>query len=194
MPQSLIHLPKDAEFEIGGWDIIIRNHKIVNSDSLFLLITNMIGMDDSNRDTLYQFEKHGISYEAAIEYCVHELDNQVDLLRILIFWNYDYPKIEEIDAYAILNRDSAKLVDFDTGNPVDHLIRGGQTTVSERHRQILSLFSKSVEGRNIANMFIEKIRSCNNWGELYDELHPQNKFNKDVGRRISAGLKQCLKV
>ena len=38
-------------------------------------------------------------------------------------------------------------------------------------------FSKSVEGRNIAGMISEKIKSCTNWQDVYDELRPKSAFN-----------------
>ena len=55
-------------------------------------------------------------------------------------------------------------------------------------------FSKSDAGRNIADQFIEKIRSCDNWDQLYEEIHPQNIFCKNMEKRIIMELKQCHKV
>ena len=52
----------------------------------------------------------------------------------------------------------------------------------------ITMFSKSIVGRHIADQFIDKIRNCDNWGELYDIMHPQNKFNRNIRSRMTAEL------
>ena len=44
-------------------------------------------------------------------------------------------------------------------------------------------FSKSDAGRVMAGQLIDKIRDCNNWGELYDEMQMTSKFKKEIRRR-----------
>ena len=60
---------------------------------------------------------------------------------------------------------------------------------------ILVAFSKSAPGRKIAKLFIEKIKNCNSWGELYDEMWSTSEFNNKIGQQIQDGIKeQCRKV
>ena len=62
------------------------------------------------------------------------------------------------------------------------------------NRNIILDFSKMDAGRAIASQFIEKIRSCENWQELYDEMHLTSKFSKDMKKKIIREIKQCRKV
>ena len=78
MPQSLIQLPKDAEFEIEEWCIKIEDHQMMYGAGLFTVMMDIVKGGYSHRNTLYQFEKHGISFEAAIECCVRELEYDTD--------------------------------------------------------------------------------------------------------------------
>ena len=154
MPQSLTQLPKTADVDIAGCDIYIRDHKVVTADGLFGAITWIVSDGDSNRETLYQFEKYGINFESAIECCAHELECDV---RVLI--------------YAIMQYAPSLLED---------------------RRELLADFLESRAGRAIADMYAEKIRSCSNWGELYDEMDHKSKFQKDVGNKINADVDQWL--
>ena len=47
-------------------------------------------------------------------------------------------------------------------------------------------FSKSVAGRTIAGQHIEEIRSCDNWGELYDKLQITTEFSEDMKEKIKS--------
>ena len=67
--QSLIQLPKTADIIIGMCHITIRNHKVTGDFGLFSDIMNIIVDPDSREYILVEFEKHGISFEAAIECC-----------------------------------------------------------------------------------------------------------------------------
>ena len=59
----------------------------------------------------------------------------------------------------------------------------------------LVAFSKSVAGRKIAEQLIEKIRSCDNWDDLYDEMQPTGKFHTEMKQKIKEELKQqCRKA
>ena len=51
-------------------------------------------------------------------------------------------------------------------------------------------FSKSDAGRRIAGQVIERIRSCDNWDELYDEFKRTGKFRTEMGHIIESELKQ----
>ena len=151
MGQSLIQMPKSAYFDIEGYTITIRDHKVENFGGLLGKIAGIIGDEVfSHRLILEEFEKHGVSYEAVIEWCAYELEHDTNILESIIRDQYGYHEDAEHDYI--------------------------------RHKNI-RIFSKSEKGRNMANQFIEKIRSCENWGELYDELHPRSKFQREMGCR-----------
>ena len=170
MPQSLTRLPQEADFKILGWEVIIQDHEMKNWNGIFDIIINIVNDSGSQRDTLYQFEKHGISFEMAIERCVQELEYSVEILARIIAW----------DSFI---KDIAEKVEKISGSKCT------SGCISLRK------FSESVEGRATVDQLVEKIRSCNNWGELYDEMHQDSQFNKDIESRIIMELKeQCRKV
>ena len=94
MPQSLTQLPKTADIVIGECKTIIRNHMPHKNHNLTVKITDIIRWSPYNRELLAEFEKYGVSFEAAIEYCVHELEDDLwDTVGRLIYWNYNLKKI-----------------------------------------------------------------------------------------------------
>ena len=152
MAQSLIQLPKGARFNVGLCFIIIHDHKIINTWGLLGHIMWIIEDSFSDRETLYQFEKHGVNFETAIECCAQELEDDTKVL-VRAIYNYHRPE-------QILYLDERNY----TGT----------------RRQ----FSASPAGRIIAGQLIDKIRSCDDWGDLYDKLHPTSEFWKEMGSRI----------
>ena len=54
----------------------------------------------------------------------------------------------------------------------------------------IKVFMKSDAGGRISDLFIEKIRNCNNWQELYTELHPKSSFQKEMKSRILREVKK----
>ena len=166
MPQSLIQLPEKAQFEIGGRIIKIRDHMIVNQVDLFGVIVSIINDLDHHKDALYQFEKHGISFEMAVEYCIQEIEgNALVFARAVAWYRFVYNIKEK-----------------------------GETISGNRWVSVKN-FSKSPAGRIIVEQITEKMRNCDDWGELYDEMHPTSKFCRDMESKIGAGIKgQCRKV
>ena len=175
MPQNLIQLPESANVDFGKWyTACIRNHKVVSADGLFNVITDVVAGHPYNRQILSEFEKYGISYEAAIEYCVEELEHNTRLLERVIEYLYG-------DVIACIKHD-------------------------KKHPwYTIHIFSKSPITRIISVHFIEKIRSCESWDELYDEMHPDSKFLANMKTMVQnelntqttkVGMKQrkCLKV
>ena len=162
MPQNLIQLPKKADFRIAGWTITIRNHKVAESSGLIGCIMKVADDVKSNRDTLYQFEKHGINFETAIEECVMEIEYDTYALAWVIGRYHDFLTIEITDWPA--------------------------------YRRIRANVIKSSAGKAVVNQFIENIRSCDDWGELYDKLQLTTKFNKDAKKIIKKGIDQCHKT
>ena len=164
MPQNLIRLPKIADIRFTGRDVTIRNHKVVERGGLTSRIMRITNDQGSNRQTLVEFEKHGINSEMAIEECVRELEEDVNTLAHAVFMYWDR---EDILKYY-------------TGKKWDDGIFA---------------FTKNKTGRIIADQYIEKIRSCDNWGDLYDELHHTSKFQKYMKKRIKEEMRQqCRKV
>ena len=162
MPQSMTKMPEEADFDISLYPVTIWNHKVEQLGGLLGVITGIIRDENMDRNTLYQFEEHGISFETAIEECVCELENNTDTLGNIVAWNKMHGKTTE-----------TLYKDWDDA----------------------CKFSKGVTGRNIAEQYIEKIRSCNNWDELYDEMQQTSKFSKYMGSQMMAGVKeQCRKV
>ena len=157
MQQSLTRLPQTAEFKIGGIFITIKNHKVTNDYGLLSRIMDVIPDSKSDRNTLYQFEKNGISYEMGVECCAEELENNKDVLARFI----------------------TRCTDFE--NHGIHI----------SHQAILD-FSKSDAGKMIAEQYIEKIRNCDDWGEFYEQIHLQSKFQKEMGCRIRDEIKYVL--
>ena len=149
MPQSLIQLPKEAGFYIVGWDMRIRNHKVTGTYGLFEKIVTIVYDSESNRESLEEFEKHKVSYEAVIEQCAAEIENDPTVLESAFFHNENNDDWDDI---------------FN--------------------------FLKSLRGRKIAAQYIERIRQCGGWGELYEELHPTSKFRNDMKNRIQKEAKQ----
>ena len=164
MPQSLIQLPKTAEFVICGERIRIKDHRFMSSYSYFFKIMSIIKDSKSDSDTLYQFEKHGISYEATIEHCAYELEHDADALFNVIYW-----------IYRIRNITGANI---------------------NKNWNVIGDFSESGAGGKIAEQIIEKIRSCENWGQLYEEMHPESRFSEDMKKKTRKEMiqQQCRKV
>ena len=158
MSQSLTQLPKTADIEIQGWHttwtLKIRNNKPDDEEGLFSEIMWIITESDPGNQILNKFEKHGISFEMAIECCAQELEENPKVFEYFIIWEYSMGDSEEL----------------------------------------VASFSESVAGRTIAGQFVEKIRSCNNWEELYNEFHRTSKFQQDIKSRILKELEQCRKV
>ena len=153
MGQSLTQMPKKTDFKICGWEISIMEHKARGSEGLYGRIVFIVEDPESNRDTIQQFEKYGISFEAAIECCAEELEENPGVLAWFISWEYDMG---------------------DSG--------------------FIAGFSESEAGRSTATQLMEKIRSCDNWVELYDELHHSSRFQKEMKSKILKELEQCPKV
>ena len=163
MPQSLIQLPETADFYIGGWPITIRNHKVVDVDGgLISRIIDIVHDTMISRGMLDELEKHGISFEAAIEYSVAELEQDAKGLTDVIYSAYHTETVKVDNRYYFWN-------------------------VNDK-------FSSSDAGRKITSLFVEKIRSCDNWGELYDEMHLTSEFIQDIKNRIPEEVKYCPKV
>ena len=164
MEQNLIQMPKTAYIELRGRHISLENHMITGTGGLTSGIIDIISMDTiegekSDRQILSEFEKYGISYEAAIEYCAEEIEGNTEVLACMVVSCY-----------------------------------GDWLAIDWRCRKASDDFSESAAGRKIAEQFIGKIRSCNDWGELYDELRLESQFNIDMRNRIITELKQCRKV
>ena len=160
MPQSLTRLPKEAHIQILGHSIIIQNHRVVSNGGLLNSIMSITSMMRTcvNEQTLSDLEKHGISFEMAIECCVREIEKDSHVLVWLIWWHYK------------INMASGSII--------------------HRQWERVHVFSNGAAGRKIAEQHIEKIRSCENWQQLYQEMDPDSQFSRDMQDRISEGLEE----
>ena len=156
MPQNLIQIPETVEFSVLGYFVAIKNHEFATYYGLFGRINDIIRDSYSSGETLYQFEKHGISYEAAIECCVSELEHDTNVLANAISGHYK--------------------IWVDNKEGVNWL-----TLVD---------FSGSDTGRVMASQFIEMIRSCDDWEQLYDHMQLNSKFQKEMKGKINGWLEQ----
>ena len=86
MTQSIVGFPESADFEICGHIIKIRFHKIIHHGGFFALALNILADSDANRQTLAEFEGHGISYESFIECCITELEENPETFARIINW------------------------------------------------------------------------------------------------------------
>ena len=163
MPQSLTRLPKEAEIGIGNWSVTIQDHKVVGDDGLTLKMIWIVNSPFAYRKTLSEFENWGVSFEAAVEWCAHELENNVKLVLNII------RRMMFLEAKT--NLDKCNVDD------------------------VILEFSKSGITGRIATLYVDKIRSCENWEELYDTLQQSSKFTKEMNDRIKEEVKlQCRRV
>ena len=164
MAQSLTQLPEtaDIKFVVCGdvYTVQIRHHQARDRTGLFAQIMWIACESDPGSTNLNHFEKHGISFEAVIECCAKELENDASVLADICHM----------------------LLGMDPGN------------FQERDWDRINFFSKSVAGRKIADMYVEKIRNCDDWGELYDALHVTliSGFTADMQRRIRMGIREQI--
>ena len=91
MPQSLIQLPKEADIIAGykGTLLSIRNHKVVPTGTLFEWILRLIWNHNSWGNAVTLMEKKGLMFEAVIECCVRELEDDTGLLARVGLWDQD---------------------------------------------------------------------------------------------------------
>ena len=126
---------------------------------MFAIIMYMVRSQRSDKKSLYEFEKQGISFEMIIENCVRELENNTKLL-----------------AYHI-----------NTSPPIRKINNRSDKITLKR----IIAFTAGEEGMKLAGRYIEMIRSCNNWEDLYDQMLPTSEFWKEMNDRIHAEFKQC---
>ena len=159
MGQSLTQLPRTAEFKILGHTITIVEHKVKNYFGLSSTILDIINDQKTNRRILSEFEKHGVSFEAAIECCATELEYNVNKLARVIIWNYERRKFTDWIS-------------------------------TEKNTKEITVFTASLKGRRIAEELTAKIRNCDNWEELHDELHMNSEFQTEMKKRIREEMRQ----
>ena len=165
MPQSLTQLPETANIGIGKTYTTIVNHKVTGYHSGIIgQILSVTKCKKCDRYSLAEFEKHGISFEAAIENSVLDLeDDNPDGLASIVYWKYDIRELGGIN--------------------------------QEWNHWACRNFAESAAGRIMAEQLVEKIRSCNNWEELYDELHMSSQFQQDIKSRLVREIRiDCIRV
>ena len=160
MKQNIVSLPETADIEIAGKYIIIKNYEVVLTRGGFLYkIMCMVNDSEQDKNTLEKFEDYGVSFEAAIEYCIHEIEDDTEKLANII-WLYD-------DASDSKNR---------------------WKQIDDKWSKMCN-FSASVKGREIAEEFVENIRSCTNWVQLHETMNKKSVFQKDMKQKIEEGIR-----
>ena len=64
----------------------------------------------------------------------------------------------------------------------------------EEDQEIFNSFSKSDIGVTLEDKLVDKIRSCRNWDELYNEFHSTSKFSIDLKKIIKEEITQWHKT
>ena len=164
MPQSLTQLPQTAEFVICGERIQIKDHRVVNYN--YSLLGAIIRIARHNRiigkNSLQQFEEHGINLDVAIEECVYDIENNQAALAYAVYWSNDIFKLRT----------------------VIHIY-----TEKEPYN-----FMASGAGRNIATLYTDAVRECDNWEDLHDLLNFKSSFQNEMSDRILKEMVYCRKV
>ena len=180
MAQNLIQLPKTADFKIGGWHIKITDHKIESSHNLFDCIVVV-----TPTETV-----HNTRIESS-----HNLFDCI--VGIIIDPRFDRQILYQLEEHGIsfetVIEECARELEEDPEVFVWSKYRDRNSWfLGRKHtdRDTRLAFSKSVAGRKITEQIIEKIRSCADWSELYDEMQLTTKFNENVGKRINKELKE----
>ena len=87
--QNIVQMPLLTEIRVGNrlLHLKIVNHKVVYPGGLLRWSMEAIRDNNWNYATC-EMEKHGISFEAFIEYCVMELDSADGMQSVCIFGGY----------------------------------------------------------------------------------------------------------
>ena len=155
MTQSMTRLPKSAEIQALGNTLVIKDHVITSEWNLIEWIFQVINYQDRDiwNNMVKDLDANKLSYEAAIECCAQEIEDDYDTFGNIIYCHYDIKKYTCRDA--------------------------------EEHLQAVLAGSHSQECIKISEQFMEKIRSCDNWGDLYDEMQSTSKFIENMKKQIS---------
>ena len=79
MTQNMTGMPETAEFRVRGYLVTIENHEVENWGGLLDImwcVTNV----DRDKDILSKFEKHGVSFAAAIKCLIQETSSKNDMI------------------------------------------------------------------------------------------------------------------
>ena len=87
MEQNIVRLPETAEINIDNSWLIIENHKVKKGMQLFIWMQGL-AKNEEQYETLDEFEKWGITYEAFIEQCVMELEEDSVVFQTMENWEY----------------------------------------------------------------------------------------------------------
>ena len=95
--QEIVRLPENAIITAPEYDLHIENHEVVDTWTLLFWVKKVF-RNNALETVLPQLKKHGISFEAVIEYCVTELEEQNTLRENIVSWHFNvYMEIEYDD-------------------------------------------------------------------------------------------------
>ena len=155
MVQSLTMLPETAEIRLHGFTLKIQNHEIRKGISMAYFMMVATRHEHLWSEIIRDMERQKITYEAAVEQCVAEIESDHCILEAIFYWHYNIVKNAKFMAYKAKH--------------------------GKRHDDVTAIttrISKSPAGRIIATWFVEKIRSCENWQEFYTEMKRESDFNR----------------
>ena len=166
MEQNLLNLPETAVISVDGVGTLfrIKNHKVAGVRGLFNTMSAVVHHGAWDK-AVSDMKSQGFTYESVIERCARELEGNSYVLADFMYGHYNFK-------------------------------RRGTITLPEKasiHDACLD-FSESVRGRMIADQIVEKIRDCNNWGELHQIMEKSGKFGTDMKRRIRKECETWLRV
>ena len=155
MTQSIVQLPETAYIRYRGDYLKIENHRVLHLGGLFGMIDHIVNRLESDRDTLSELEQHNISFEAAIECCITELEDNPDILADFIFWGY---KIESLRNRGVRNANRNEIIVF-AGTPAGRDIVGDITDKIRDCNNWADLYDMIEPGSDFNKNIRQKIRA-----------------------------------
>ena len=90
MVQDIVGLPEKAELKVEDWYLKIENHQVVTkTGGLLLWMLHTIRNDHWN-EAVRKMKKAAISYEAVIEQCCAEMENEENIAWLIGFYSDFY--------------------------------------------------------------------------------------------------------
>ena len=173
--QSLVRLPETVDLKINDTSLHIRDHRVASGYGLYVWVSDIIQYIDSQRCKNSEFTYDDWNT------VVTNMEKQGLVYEAVIEWC-----VQELENKTdILEH----IVYFHY-----NITRIQRKTPIAISLEVLSDFLKNDRGRSIANQLIEKIRSCDDWQDFYDEMRLTSRFNMDLKNRIQREVDQCLKI
>ena len=99
MVQEIVKLPETASISIGWRDLVIDNHKVTSEEGMFYWAVAVVAGYDWDV-AVSRMIRQKISYEAFIECCAAELENDINTLANMAWWHTDMKNRIECNAFV----------------------------------------------------------------------------------------------